>query len=110
MVGNGEKHMLSKEGQKRDLRYAFYITVIVFLSSLRFWWATTELLAFWLALGVSLPTFLLTYVAIRLIRLIGSLTGLHKPYNNVKSRIRGKIDETVEEIDEEIEQESGSQG
>jgi hypothetical protein len=102
--------MLSKEGQRRDLRYAFYISVVVFLWGLNFWWTTTELLAFWLALGVSIPTFLVAYVVIRLGRLIGSITGLHKPYGSFKGRIRSKVDEIVEEIDEEIENETGSQG
>ena len=104
--------MLSEEGQRRDLRYAFYISGLVFLWAVNFWWTTTELLAFWLALGVSVPTFMVSYVVIRLTRLMGGITGLNKPYNRAKGRVRGKIDEIVEEIDEEIEKEkeSGSQG
>jgi len=102
--------MLSEEGQRRDLRYATYISAAVFLWGLQFWWTTTELLAFWLALGASIPTFMVSYVVIRLTRLIGGITGLSKPYNRAKGRVREKIDEIVEEIDEEIEKESGSQG
>jgi hypothetical protein len=102
--------MLSKEGQRRDLRYATYIASLAFLWALQFWWTTTELLAFWLGLGVSIPTFLVSYVVIRLTRLVGTVTGLNKPYNKVKRRVRGKVDEIVEEIDEEMEKEKGSQG
>jgi hypothetical protein len=97
--------MLSEEGQRRDLRYATYISVIVFLLALQYWWTTTELLAFWLALGVSIPTFMISYVVIRLTRLIGRITGLNKPYKNAKGRMRAKVDEVIEEIDEEIEKE-----
>lgn len=97
--------MLSEEGQIRDLRYATYISALVFLWALNYWWTTTELLAFWLGLGVSIPTFMVSYVIIRLTRLIGRITGLSKPYSQAKRRVRGKIDEIVEEIDEEIEKE-----
>lgn len=100
--------MLSEEGQKTDLRYAFYIAFISFLWALQFWWPTTELLAFWLGLLVSVPVFMVSYVLIRLVRLVGGVTGLNKPYNNTKAKIRNKIDEIVEEIDEEIEAEKGS--
>jgi len=110
MVDDSEVCMLSEEGQRRDLRYATYISALVFLWALQYWWTTTELLAFWLGLGVSIPTFMVSYVLIRLMRLIGGVTGLSKPYNNAKGRVRGKIDEIVEEIDEEMEKESGSQG
>ncbi|MFP4175137.1 MAG: hypothetical protein ACLFSW_05085 [Halobacteriales archaeon] len=102
--------MLSEEGQRRDLRYATYISALVFLLALQYWWTTTELLAFWLALGISIPTLMVSYVVIRLVRLIGGITGLNKPYNSAKRRVRDRIDEIVEEIDEEIEKESGSQG
>lgn len=102
--------MLSEEGQRRDLRYATYISALVFLLALQYWWTTTELLAFWLALGISIPTLMVSYVVIRLVRLIGGITGLNKPYNSAKRRMRDRIDEIVEEIDEEIEKESGSQG
>ena len=110
MVGDSDQCMLSEEGQRRDLRYATYISALVFLGALNFWWTTTELLAFWLGLGVSIPTFMISYVVIRLTRLIGRITGLSKPYNRAKGRVRAKVDEVVEEIDEEIEKEKGSQG
>lgn len=100
--------MLSEEGQKRDLRYAFYISAVAFLWGIQFWWETTELLSFWLALLVSVPVFMLSYVVIRLTRLIGGVTGLNKPYNNAKRKVRRKIEDVVEEIDEEIEAEKGS--
>jgi len=100
--------MLSEEGQKRDLRYAFYIAFVSFVWSLQFWWPTTELLAFWLGLLVSVPVFMVSYVVIRLTRLIGGVTGLNKPYNNAKAKLRNKVEEIVEEIDEEMEAEKGS--
>ena len=110
MVDDSEICMLSEEGQRRDLRYATYVAALVFLWALNYWWTTTELLAFWLGLGVSIPTFMVSYVFIRLTRLIGRITGLSKPYNRAKGRVRAKVDEIVEEIDEELEKEKGSQG
>lgn len=57
-------------GQKKDFGYATVIMLLVFLWALQFWWATTELLAFVLALSVAIPTLIVSYVVIRLIRLI----------------------------------------
>jgi len=105
-----DEGMLSEKEQKRDLRYAFYISAVAFLWGIQFWWDTTELLSFWLSLLVSVPVFMISYVVIRLTRLIGGVTGLNKPYKNAKAKVREKIQEIVEEIDEEIEAEKRSNG
>jgi tRNA A-37 threonylcarbamoyl transferase component Bud32 len=43
-------------------KYAFSVSGLVFLWALQFWWTTTELLAFWLALGVSVPALAVSVV------------------------------------------------
>lgn len=47
----------------------FLIFLSLFLWGIQFWWGTTELLAFWLALGISLPVLIILIVIQKIINI-----------------------------------------
>ncbi|MDY6780168.1 MAG: hypothetical protein SV760_06440 [Halobacteria archaeon] len=102
--------MFDAPDQKRDLRYAWYVALIVFSYLIWFYVGRVKLLSFWIGLLAAVPFFVVTYVLARVFRNVGRITGLNKPVmstvSDVKGDVKERIDEVVQEVEEEMEEEA----